>query len=158
MARHFHGTGIILRFIEYMDVGSTNGWRMDDVVPAAEIVERIDAELAAGAGRARTTAARWPAAGATGRRRRDRRHRLGHAAVLRRLHPRPALVRGRCSTPACSAARGHDSARLLRGGAVRRGDRRLRRRVWRRRADRYSELRTAGRPPAPKVEMSHIGG
>src|SRR5437868_1118709 len=45
MARHFHGTGYILRFIEYMDVGNTNGWRMDDVVPAAEIVRRIDAAL-----------------------------------------------------------------------------------------------------------------
>ena len=45
MARHFRGSGHILRFIEYMDVGHTNGWRMDDVVPAAEIVAAIDAEL-----------------------------------------------------------------------------------------------------------------
>ena len=45
MARHFRGTGHIVRFIEYMDVGTTNGWRLDDVVPAAEIVERIDAEF-----------------------------------------------------------------------------------------------------------------
>ncbi len=45
MARHFHGTGYVLRFIEYMDVGTSNGWRLDDVVPAAEIIERIDAEL-----------------------------------------------------------------------------------------------------------------
>ena len=45
MARHFRGTGIVLRFIEYMDVGHTNGWRLDDVVPAAEIVAAIDAEL-----------------------------------------------------------------------------------------------------------------
>ncbi len=45
MARHFHGTGHIVRFIEYMDVGHTNGWRLDDVVPAAEIVETIDREL-----------------------------------------------------------------------------------------------------------------
>src|ERR1700694_5433868 len=45
MARHFRGTGHILRFIEYRDVGSTNGWRMDDVVPAAEILSAIDAEL-----------------------------------------------------------------------------------------------------------------
>ena len=45
MARHFKGTGIVLRFIEYMDVGATNGWRLDDVVPAAEIVSLISAEL-----------------------------------------------------------------------------------------------------------------
>ena len=45
MARHFRGTGHTLRFIEYMDVGATNGWRLDDVVPAAEIVERISAEF-----------------------------------------------------------------------------------------------------------------
>ena len=45
MARHFRGTGVVLRFIEYMDVGHTNGWRLDDVVPAAEIVSAIDAEL-----------------------------------------------------------------------------------------------------------------
>src|SRR5262249_47967888 len=45
MARHFHGTGVILRFIEYMDVGTTNGWRMADVVPATEIVRRIGDEL-----------------------------------------------------------------------------------------------------------------
>ena len=45
MARHFRGTGHTLRFIEYMDVGATNGWRLDDVVPAAEIIERIAAEF-----------------------------------------------------------------------------------------------------------------
>ena len=45
MARHFRGTGHIVRFIEYMDVGTTNGWRMDDVVSAKEIVQRIDAVL-----------------------------------------------------------------------------------------------------------------
>src|SRR5436190_4615235 len=45
MARRFHGTGHIVRFIEYMDVGATNGWRMDDVVPASEIVARIDADM-----------------------------------------------------------------------------------------------------------------
>ena len=58
MAEHFRGTGVVLRFIEYMDVGSTNGWRLDQVVPAAEIMQRIDAGPPAGAARARTTPAR----------------------------------------------------------------------------------------------------
>ena len=65
MAEHFRGTGIILRFIEYMDVGTTNGWRMDDVVPAAELVDRLIGPLAARAGRAATTRARSPTATAT---------------------------------------------------------------------------------------------
>ena len=63
MARRFRGSGHIVRFIEYMDVGATNGWRMDDVVPAREIVERIGARDAARARRSRTTAAKWRSAG-----------------------------------------------------------------------------------------------
>ena len=94
LARHFRGTGVTLRFIEYMDVGATNGWRMDDVVPAAEIVAMLDKEfgvepvdpLYRG-----EVAKRWQL---QGRLRRDRRHRLGHPAVLRRLHPLAALGRG----------------------------------------------------------------
>ena len=101
----------ILRFIEFMDVGATNGWRMDDVVPAQEIVDRINAT--------------WPiepvdrdlprrgrrALALRRRQRRDRHHRLGHPAVLRRLHARPALgrrralhvpVRGRAATTCAS--------------------------------------------------------
>ena len=65
MARHFRGTGHIVRFIEFMDVGATNGWRMDDVVPSAEVVRRIDERLPAASRRIRTTAARSPSAGAT---------------------------------------------------------------------------------------------
>ena len=92
MAQAFRGTGRVLRFIEYMDVGTTNGWRMDDVVPATEILAKLEE--------------RWPLEPlppATGRggealalqRRdgRDRRHRLGHPAVLRRLHEAAALGR-----------------------------------------------------------------
>ena len=65
MARHFRGSGHIVRFIEFMDVGATNGWRMDDVVPAAEIVRTIDAEIAARERRPRLRAAKSPSAGAT---------------------------------------------------------------------------------------------
>ena len=93
MARRFRGTGVILRFIEYMDVGHTNGWRMDDVVPAAEIVATIDAELPARAGRGRLPRRGRAALALPRRQRRDRRHRLGDAAVLRRLHARAPLGR-----------------------------------------------------------------
>ena len=65
MARYFRETGHTLRFIEYMDVGATNGWRLDDVVPAAEIVDRISAAFPLEPARGRTTAARSPSAGAT---------------------------------------------------------------------------------------------
>ena len=93
MARRFRGTGVVLRFIEYMDVGHTNGWRMDDVVPAAEIVAAIDAELPlepVDAAYRGEVANRWRYRDGE---RRDRRHFVGDAALLRRLHPRPALGR-----------------------------------------------------------------
>src|SRR5215211_4251028 len=77
MARYFRESGHILRFVEYMDVGHTNGWRLDDVVPAAELVAAIGAPLA------------LPRRG-----RGDRPDRVGYAAVLRRLHAGPRL-RGR---------------------------------------------------------------
>ena len=64
-ARHWRDSGHILRFIEFMDVGSTNGWRMDDVIPSAEIVRTDIGSLPAGAGRGRITRAKSPSAGAT---------------------------------------------------------------------------------------------
>ena len=93
LARHFRGTGHILRFIEYMDVGATNGWRLDDVVPAAEIVALIDARAPARARRGELPRRGRAALALPRRQRRDRRHRLRHAAVLRRLHA------GRASRP-----------------------------------------------------------
>jgi GTP 3',8-cyclase len=91
MARHFRGTGHVLRFIEYMDVGTSNGWRLDDVVPARELVETIDREFPARAGRAGVPRRGRGPVPLQGRCRRDRRHHLGHAAVLRRLHPRASF-------------------------------------------------------------------
>ena len=114
MARHFRGTGHIVRFIEYMDVGHTNGWRLDDVVPAAEIVETIDRRAPARAARAPVPGRGGPALALPGRRRGDRRDRLGHAALLRSLHPRAAVgrrqalhlpVRGAWTRPAGAPAR-----------------------------------------------------
>ena len=65
MARHFKGTPAILRFIEYMDVGASNGWKMDEVMPSAEVVRRIDAEMPLERDRRRTTPAKPRSAGAT---------------------------------------------------------------------------------------------
>jgi cyclic pyranopterin phosphate synthase len=157
MARRFRGTGVVLRFIEYMDVGHTNGWRMDDVVPAAEIVERIDAELplepVEPAYRGEV-ASRW--------RYRDG---SGEVGVISSV-TQPFC--GDCTRSRISAegklytclfaARGTDLRALIRSGATDDelaaaiGD------VWLRRADRYSEIRTERTRELPRIEMSYIGG
>ena len=105
-----------LRFIEYMDVGATNGWRMDDVVPAAEIVARIDAEfplepVEPGLPRRGREPLPLPR-----RRRRDRRDRVGHAGRSAATARAPASRPRAGSTPACSATKGHDLRALLRDG------------------------------------------
>jgi cyclic pyranopterin phosphate synthase len=157
MARFFHGTGHTLRFIEYMDVGTTNGWRLDDVVPAAELVRTIDAELPleplepAYRGE---VARRW--------RYRDGGGEVGFIASVTQPFcgdcTRARLsAEGRLYTCLFSA-RGHDLRALVRGGAT---DDELAQRlagIWGLRTDRYSELRTAETARAPKVEMSYIGG
>ncbi len=157
MAGHFRGTGHILRLIEYMDVGTTNGWQMDDVVPAAELVEAIGAE--------------WPLEpvdpaypGEVARRYRyaDGAGEIGVIASVTQpfCHDcsRARLsAEGRLYTCLFAAA-GHDLRGRLRGDG---GDEQLDaflRRIWGRRSDRYSELRTAETSRRPKVEMSHIGG
>ncbi len=94
MARRFRGTGHILRFIEFMDVGATNGWRMDDVLPAREVVRTIDAEMPLEPVDANYAGEVAAALALPRRRRRDRRDRLGHAGVLPRLHARAAVDRG----------------------------------------------------------------
>ena len=157
LARRFRGTGHTIRFIEFMDVGSTNGWRMDDVVPAAEIVRAIDAELplepVEPAYRGEV-ARRW--------RYRDGGGEVGVIASV----TQPFC--GDCTRARISAEgklytclfalRGHDLRALLRSGA---SDGELRDaigRVWAARADRYSERRTEETAAAAKVEMSYIGG
>src|SRR5262249_6149596 len=95
LARHFHGTGHTLRFIEYMDVGQTNGWRLDDGVPPGGGGPPDRADPPAGAGRPGFPGrGRW-AVPLPRRRRRDRRDRVGPPAVLRRLPPRPPVRRGK---------------------------------------------------------------
>ena len=115
MARHFKGTGHIVRFIEYMDVGSTNGWRMDDVVPAREIVRMIGREMPLKPMRRELPGRSGGTLGLRRRQRRDRRHRIGDAGVLPRLHAGAAVHRGqavhvpfreRRLRSACAVARG----------------------------------------------------
>jgi len=157
LARRFRGTGHILRFIEYMDVGATNGWRMDDVVPAAEILERVahvfpiepvDANYAG------EVAERW--------RYRDGAGEIGVIASVTQAFCRDC-TRMRLSTDGklftcLFAATGHDLRELLRGGADDATLTRAISAVWRGRTDRYSELRTAATARAERIEMSYIGG
>jgi cyclic pyranopterin phosphate synthase len=157
MARHFRGSGHILRFIEFMDVGATNGWRLDDVVPAAEIVDRIAAAFPLEpleANYVGETARRFRYADGDGE--------IGVIASVTGAFCRDctrARLSAEGSLYTCLfAARGHDLRGLVRGGA---SDEELGEaigRVWSRRADRYSELRSAATSVQPRVEMSYIGG
>jgi cyclic pyranopterin phosphate synthase len=157
MARRFRGSGHSLRFIEYMDVGATNGWRLDDVVPAGEIVERIDAAFPL-----EPVHAAYRGEVAQRYRYQDGAGEIGVIASV----TKPFC--GDCTRARVSAegklytclfaVRGTDVRALLRGGA---SDDELREaiaRVWARRADRYSELRTERTSALPRIEMSYIGG
>src|SRR5262249_43572320 len=160
-AERFRGTGHVLRFIEYMDVGSTNGWRLDDVVPAAEIIGQVDGQ--------------WPLEPvdpaysgevATRYRYRDGAGEIGVIASVTQPFCR-GCARARLSADGqlytcLFAAAGHDLRGPLRSGAT---DQQVRDQIagiWTRRADRYSEQRTSQTrrtpQPKPKVEMSRIGG
>ena len=157
MARHFRGTGHVLRLIEYMDVGTTNGWQMDDVVPAAELVETIGAEWAlepVDPAYAGEVARRYRYADGGGE--------IGVIASVTQpfCHDcsRARLsAEGRLYTCLFAAA-GHDLRRRLRGEGGDADVEAFLRRIWGRRSDRYSEIRTAETSDRPKVEMSHIGG
>jgi cyclic pyranopterin phosphate synthase len=157
LAERFRGTPHTLRFIEYMDVGHTNGWRLDDVVSAAEIVSTLDAVWPlepVEPARADETARRW--------RYRDGAGEVGVIASVTEPFcggcSRARLsAEGRLHT-CLFATSGHDLRGPLRLGA---SDEELAdriRAIWGRRTDRYSELRTAGTADLPKVEMSYIGG
>ncbi len=157
MARFFHGSGHILRFIEYMDVGQTNGWRLDDVVPAAEIVARIHAELPL-----EPLPPNYPGEVASRYRYLDGGGEIGVVASVTQPFcggcTRARLsAEGRLYT-CLFAARGHDLRALLRSGATDEEIEAAVVRIWSARVDRYSEIRTAETAPLPKVEMSYIGG
>jgi cyclic pyranopterin phosphate synthase len=157
MARRFRGTGHIVRFIEFMDVGATNGWRMDDVVPSAEIVRRIGEVFAcepSNPNHAGEVAKRW--------RYRDGQGEFGIISSVTEAFC-SSCNRARLSTDGSLytclfADRGYDLKRLLRGGADDGAIARAAAAVWSNREDRYSEIRTAETAKARKVEMSFIGG
>ncbi len=160
MARYFRARGHILRFIEYMDVGHTNGWRMDEVVPAAEILALIDAEMPL-----EPISPSYPGEVA----RRWRYRGGGEVGVIASVTS--PFCRD-CSRARLSAegslytclfsARGHDLRALLRGGASDAEIAGAIGRVWRVRDDRYSELRSTPHSTpseaSARVEMSYIGG
>jgi cyclic pyranopterin phosphate synthase len=159
MARYLHGTGCILRFIEFMDVGTTNGWRTADVVTAEEILARLEASglplEPLPANYRGEVAARY-----------GYRDGSGEVGVIASV-TRPFC--GDCSRARLSAegrlytclfaSRGHDLRGLLRDGSVSDAEiTEIVRGIWSRRTDRYSEERGAATTARPKVEMSHIGG
>lgn len=169
MARFFKGTGVVLRFIEYMDVGATNGWRMHEVLPSAEVVRRISAEmplLQLCASAPGETAERWGYAAADG----SHDPSQGEIGVISSV---TQAFCGDCNRARLStegqlylclfATRGHDLRSLLRGGASDEEIASAIGHIWQARDDRYSELR-ASLPAdlqtsyAKRVEMSYIGG
>ena len=157
LAGHFRGTDASVRFIEYMDVGHSNGWRLDDVVPAAEVVATIDA--------------RWPLEpveadyrGEVARRWRYR-DGAGEVGVITSV-TQPFC--GDCTRARLSAdgrlftclfaTSGHDVRGIVRSDATDADLTDALRVIWTGRSDRYSELRTLETVDLPKVEMSFIGG
>jgi cyclic pyranopterin phosphate synthase len=157
VARRYRGSGAIVRFIEYMDVGTTNGWRLDEVVPGREIVERIAAEWPiepVGASYFGEVAERWRYADGAGE--------IG--VITSVTQPFCAsCTRARLSAEGklwlcLFASEGHDLRAPLRGHASDDELAELIAKLWRHRDDRYSELRSAETAGIEKVEMSHIGG
>jgi cyclic pyranopterin phosphate synthase len=161
MARHFKGSGMVLRFIEFMDVGATNGWRMDEVVPSAEVVDLISRELPlvplepAAPGE---TAQRWAYADGSGE--------VGVISSVTQAFCSDCN-RARLSTEGqvylcLFATHGHDLRTLLRGGASDEDIASAIGHMWQQRDDRYSQLRGTLPPDAlggqRRVEMSYIGG
>ena len=157
MARYFKGSGNIVRFIEFMDVGATNGWKMRDVVPSAEVVDRIQSVFPcepADPNYAGEVAKRW--------RYRDGTGEFGVISSVTEAFC-GACTRARLSTDGALytclfAQKGFDLKSMLRTG---RSDEEIHNAVaslWQRRDDHYSEIRTAETAKQQKVEMSYIGG
>ena len=168
MARHFQGTGVTLRFIEYMDVGATNGWRMNEVMPSKEVVAYLHARMplvqlepsAPG-----ETAERWGYVGANG----QHDPSLGEIGVISSV---TQAFCGDCNRARLStegklylclfASQGYDIRALLRGGASDDDLQSAIGHIWHGRTDRYSELRSSVAADTSaggrRVEMSYIGG
>lgn len=157
VARYFRGSGHILRFIEYMDVGNSNGWKLDDVVPAKEIIQTINAEFPlepVDPNYRGEVAKRW--------RYKDGQGEIGVIASV----TQPFC--GNCTRVRLSATgqlytclfatTGHDLRALLRSGATNNEIRDQLINIWNFRSDHYSEIRSAQTTTHPKIEMSYIGG
>ena len=169
MARHFKNSGIVLRFIEYMDVGVTNGWRMHEVMPSAEVIDRIQSALALlplEATAPGETAQRWGYADAQG----QHDTTAGEIGVISSV---TQAFCGDCNRARLStegrlylclfASQGYDLKSLLRNATSDEALSDALARVWRQRSDRYSELRSSlatdpGAPDGRRIEMSYIGG
>jgi len=167
MAGHFRNSGVVLRFIEFMDVGSTNGWRMDDVAPAREILEQINSRypiLQADPNYTGEVAERWRYADGSGE--------VGVIASVTQAFCHEC-TRARLSTDGklyncLFASNGADLRGPLRAGATDQMLSNLIAGAWKMRFDRYSQLRHAatglppgeksGEKPREKIEMSYIGG
>ena len=157
MARRFKGSGHVLRFIEFMDVGATNGWRMDDVIPSREIIRMIGAEMPL-----EPIDPNYPGEVAERWRYRDGSGEIGVISSVTQAFCR-SCTRARISTEGMLytclfATSGYDFRALLRGG---KSDAEIRAAiavVWGARDDRYSEIRTAETAKQRKIEMSYIGG
>src|SRR5688572_29278356 len=157
MAAHFRGTGHIVRYIEFMDVGSTNGWRMDDVIPSAEVVRRVAERFPiepAVANYVGEVAERWRYLDGAGE--------IGVISSVTEAFC-STCTRERLSTDGqlytcLFAQRGYDLKGLLRGGRDDVAIAEAVRAIWHRREDRYSQIRTDATAKARKVEMSFIGG
>jgi len=163
LARHFRHSGAVLRFIEYMDVGATNGWRMDEVLPSAQVIERLHAEFPLAVidpNYSGETAERWRYADGGGE--------IGVISSVTQAFC-GECNRARLSTEGklflcLFSSQGHDLRALLRGNYA---DEQIAAAVgpiWQARSDRYSQLRAALPPDASptdgakRVEMSYIGG
>jgi cyclic pyranopterin phosphate synthase len=169
MARHFKGSGIVLRFIEYMDVGATNGWRMDDVLPSADVIRLLQQELPLiplEASQPGETAQRWGYADASGQHDKA----AGEIGVISSVTQAfcSDCNRARMSTEGqlylcLFASQGYNLRDLVRGDHSDEEIASAIAHIWQGRKDRYSELRSA-EGPAPagsgkrRVEMSYIGG
>jgi cyclic pyranopterin phosphate synthase len=169
MARHFRGTGVVLRFIEYMDVGATNGWRMNEVLPSSEVLRRLRQEFSlvplqsASSGE---TAQRWGYADTRG----QQDHSAGEVGFISSV---TQAFCGDCNRARLStegqlylclfANHGYDLRPLVRGGGSEEDLASAIAHIWQGRADRYSQLRgtveAGGEAAGPRrVEMSYIGG
>ncbi|WP_051298779.1 GTP 3',8-cyclase MoaA [Arthrobacter castelli] len=160
VARYFKDSPFIVRFIEYMDVGTTNGWKMEEVVPSAEVISRIDAEMPLEEVSPNYTgevSARW--------RYKDGGGEIGVISSVTQAFC-STCTRVRISTEGklftcLFASDGHDLRALMRGGCSDAELETVMAHLWRARTDRYSELRsanTADLPKRDKIEMSYIGG